>query len=174
MRFATPTATAAAMIVAAALSTAPAAARTYSFRAVLGGTKPPTMTGSPATGTAKVRVDTSTRRVSVDLDVTGITLDQLDKALIARPVGPVHFHEYRSADDVEMVLPLPYGASYRATRTGFHLTVRDYDYEAGVKLANSGATLDEFVTAMRAGKIMLNVHTDRFPDGEISGAMSDG
>jgi hypothetical protein len=165
------TLTAAAAIVAMAT---PAAAKTYSFRAVLGGTKPPTLTGSPASGVAKVRVDTNTKRVSVDLDITGITLDQLNKALIAKQIGPVHFHEYRSADDIELVLPLPYGANYTATKTGFHVTVRNYDYEAGVKLVNSGASLDEFVTAMRAGKILLNVHTEKFPDGEISGAVSDG
>ena len=174
MRFASLTATAAAVIVATALAAAPAAAKTYSFRAVLGGTRPPTMTGSPASGVAKVRIDTKTKRVSVDLDVTGITLDQLNKALVAKPIGPVHFHEYRSADDIELVLPLPYGANYTATKTGFHVTVRDYDYEAGVKLVNSGATLDEFVTAAQAGKVMLNVHTDKFPDGEISGALNDG
>jgi hypothetical protein len=169
MRFVTLTV--AAMTVATMAM--PAAAKTYSFRAVLGGTKPPTMTGSPASGVAKVRIDTKTKRVSVDLDVTGITLDQLNKGLIAKPIGPVHFHEYRGADDIELVLPLPYGANYTATKNGFHVTVRDYDYEAGVKLVNSGATLDEFVTAGQAGKVMLNIHTEKFPDGEISGALND-
>lgn len=171
MRFVTLTA--AAVIVATAASVTPATAKTYSFHATLGGTRPPTITGSPASGTAKIRVDTSTRRVSVDLDITGITLDQLNRSLVANPTGPVQFHEYRGADDVEAILPLPYGASYRATKTGFHVSMRDYDYAAGVKLVNSGATLDEFVTAMRAGKILLNVHTEKFPDGEISGAASD-
>jgi hypothetical protein len=149
-----------------------AAARTLTFRATLGGTRPPAMTGSPATGNAVVKVDTSTHKVSVDLDVSGITLDQLNKALAAKPVGPVHFHQYRTADDVELLLPLPYGATYKATRDGFHVTVRNYDYDSGVKLAGADASFDDFVTAMRAGKIVLNVHTEKFPDGEISGAMN--
>jgi hypothetical protein len=150
----------------------PAAAKTLTFRATLGGTRPPTMTGSPAGGTAVVKVDTATHKVAVDLNVTGITLDQLNKNLASKPVGPVHFHQYRSADDVELLLPLPYGDNYKATKDGFRVTVRGYDYDQGVKLAKGLATFDEFVTAMRAGAIVLNVHTEKFPDGEISGKVS--
>ena len=157
--------------IAVAVAT-PASAKTLTFRATLTGTAPPTVTASPARGTATIRVDTSSKRVSVDLDVTGLTLDQLADGLIAKPVGPIHFHEYRSADDVELVLPLPYGPDYQATRTGFRVTVRNYDYEAGAKLVNTGTTFDEFVNGMRAGRIVLNVHTDKFPDGEISGKVT--
>jgi hypothetical protein len=155
-------------IVAIALAS-PAAAKTLSFRATLGGTGAPTITGSPASGKAAIKVDTSTKRVSVDLDVTGITLDQLADNLVAKPIGPIHFHVYRTADDVELILPLPYGPNYRATRTGFRVTVRGYDYAAGAKVINSGADFEEFVNAMRGQRVVLNVHTDKFPDGEISG-----
>ena len=161
------------LIAAATIATlaiaSPAAAKTLSFRAMLGGTASPTITGSPATGKAVIRVDTKTQKVSLELEVRGITLDQLNDALVAKPIGPVHFHEYRSADDVEAVLPVPYGAGYKATRTGFHVSVRDYDYAAGAKLLNSPATFDEFVNAMSAGRIVINIHTDKFADGEISG-----
>jgi hypothetical protein len=47
--------------------------------------------------------------------------------------------------------------------------MRNYDYAAGAKLLNSGETFDEFVNGLNAGRIILNVHTDKFPDGEISG-----
>jgi hypothetical protein len=161
---------AAAMI--ALVAAGPAAAKTLTFRATLGGTKPPAMTGSPASGTALVKLDTKTHKVSVDLDVRGVTIEQLNKGLIGKPVGPVHFHQYRTADDVELLLPLPYGATYKATKDGFRVTVRDYDYDKGIKLAGATAPFDEFADAMRAGKIVLNVHTEKFPEGEISGAMS--
>ncbi len=173
MRFVTLTATAAA-IVATALTAMPAAAKTYSFRAVLGGTRPPTITGSPASGVAKVRVDTTTKRVSVDLDVTGISLDQLSKADIAKPTGPVHLHEFRGSDDNDAILPLPYGAAFHSTRTGFRIELRDMDYAARTKLTGSSMTIDELVTLMHAGRIVLDIHTDKFPDGEISGPVSDG
>lgn len=147
----------------------PAAARTESFRATLDGTAIPTTTGSPAHGKVTVKVDTKSQRVSVELDVQGITLDQLNDALVAKPIGPVHFHQYRSADDVDAVLPVPYGANYRATRNGFHVSMRDYSYAEGAKLLNDQDTFEEFVDALNAGKIVINVHTDKFPDGEISG-----
>jgi len=155
--------------VAAVAIATPAAAKTESFRATLDGTAIPTTTGSPAHGKVTVKVDTKSQRVSVELDVQGITLDQLNDALVAKPIGPVHFHQYRSADDVEAVLPVPYGANYRATKDGFHVSMRDYSYAEGAKLLNDQDTFEEFVDALNAGKIVINVHTDKFPDGEISG-----
>ena len=147
----------------------PASARTQSFRATLGGTAIPTTTGSPAQGKAVIKVDTKTKRVSVELDVKGITLDELNDALVAKPIGPVHFHQYRTADDVEAVLPVPYGANYRATSGGFHVSMRDYSYAEGAKLLNDQDSFEEFVDALNAGRIVMNIHTDKFPDGEISG-----
>lgn len=147
----------------------PAFAKTQSFRGILNGTAIPTTTGSPAHGKVAIKVDTKTQRVSVELDVQGITLDQLNDALVAKPIGPVHFHQYRTADDVEAVLPVPYGANYRATKDGFHVSMRNYSYAEGAKLLNDQDTFEEFVNALNAGKIVINIHTDKFPDGEISG-----
>lgn len=157
-----------ALIATVAISS-PAVAKTLTFKANLVGTAVPTVTGSPATGKAVIKVDTKTQKVSLELDISGITLDQLADAMVAKPIGPVHFHQYRSADDVEAVLPVPYGATYRATKTGFHVSMRNYDYAIGAKLLESNATFDDFVNAMTGGRIILNVHTDKFPDGEISG-----
>jgi len=157
-------------ISAAAISVAPsAAARTQSYRASLDGTPSTSPSGSPARGKAVIKVDTKTQRVSVELDVSGITLDQLNKALVAKPIGPVHFHQYRTADDVDAVLPVPYGPNYRATRDGFHVSMRDYAYADGAKLLDNSDAFEDFVNAMDAGKIVLNIHTEKFPDGEISG-----
>ena len=147
----------------------PAAAKTLTFRATLDGTASTSPTGSPARGKAAIKVDTRSQRVSVEIDVTGITPDQLNKALAAKPIGPVHFHQYRTADDVEAVLPVPYGPNYRATRDGFHVSMRDYPYADGAKLLNNTDAFEDFVNAMNAGKIVLNIHTEKFPDGEISG-----
>jgi hypothetical protein len=160
--------------VIAIAAASPATAKTLTFRASLSGIAPPTTTGSPARGKAVIRVDTSSKRVSVDLNVTGITLDQLADGLVAKPIGPIHFHVYRTADDVELILPLPYGPDYRVTKTGFRITMRGYDYAAGAKLINSGASLDEFVNGLRGQRIVLNVHTDKFPNGEISGTVMPG
>ena len=83
----------------AAISAMPGAAtaEVLKFHVALDGKSGPEPTGSPATGTAKVRVDTVTHRVSVELDVSGITVDDLADNLVNSPVGPIHFHKYATA-----------------------------------------------------------------------------
>lgn len=147
----------------------PANAEILHFHAALTGKSEPDNTGSSATAEAKVSVDTVRRLVSVKMAVHGITTDQLWKKLVATPIGPVHFHEYKDDGSVVLALPLPYGATYRATRDGFRIVSRDYDYAAGAKLLGSTLSFEDFVAAMRAGKVILNVHSEKFNPGEIGG-----
>jgi hypothetical protein len=167
----------AALALAAALAVPlPAAAETLTFHVVLDGKSGPESTGSLATGKARVRVDTVRHTVSVDMTVDGITIDNLWDKLVAAPIGPIHFHKYASATDTNSVLalPLPYGADYHATRHGLRVEMRGYDYVAGAALLKSTLTFDDFVAAMKSGLIVLNVHTDTFNPGEISGTVVAG
>ena len=152
-----------------------AVAKVLIYRTSLSGHVSTSDTGSAATGTARVRVDTAAREVSVDLKVRGIRPDALWKNLVRGPIGPIHFHQYiprpGQPDDVVLVLPLPYGPSYTATRDGFRVVMKGYDYATGAKLLGSTATFEEFVAAMGSGHVILNVHTEKFTDGEISGAV---
>lgn len=166
-------------IFLAAAMTVPASsaqAEVLTFHAKLDGKYGAAPTGSAATGVARVDVDTKTRRVSMDLKVKGITADALWDKLVAAPIGPVHLHKYASpgAASSVLVVPFPYGPNYRPTKTGMNLTVAGYDYAAGAKLVNSDLTFDDFVAAMRSGLIVLNIHTDAFNPGEISGTLTDG
>jgi hypothetical protein len=160
-----------AAFVAAVASPLPASAKVLKFHATLDGKYGSEPSGSPATGRATVRVDTATRRVSVELDVTGITVDQLWDRLVAAPIGPIHFHKYATAagGDSELALPLPFGLGYRPTSRGMHVTMKDYDYVAGAALLKSTLSFDDFVAGMKGGLIVLNIHTDKFNPGEISG-----
>jgi len=168
----------AALAAAAAMLAGTAEAKTLRFHATLDGKTATSATGSSATGTARVRVDSVTHKVSVDLDVHGLTMDALWDKLVKGPIGPIHFHEYIARpgqpDDVVLVLPLPYGANYQPTGDGFRVRMKDYDYAAGAKLLGSDATFEHFVTAMGSGHVVLNIHTDRFTDGEISGTVAAG
>ncbi|MES2989575.1 MAG: CHRD domain-containing protein [Pseudomonadota bacterium] len=159
--------------LALAALTAPAQAEILTFHATLTGNYGDAPTGSAATGKAKIRVDTDTKRVSVDLDITGITINDLWDKLVAAPIGPVHFHKYATAagGPSALALPLPFGADYTATPTGLHIAMRDYDYAAGAALLKSTLSFDEFVAAMKSGLVILNVHTDKFNPGEIGGAV---
>jgi hypothetical protein len=152
----------------------PAAAEILKFHVVLDGKSGPEPTGSAATGTAHVTVDTDRKRVSVDLAVEGITVDDLWDKLVAAPIGPIHFHKYASAapgSQSALALPLPFGPDYQATAHGLTVTMRDYDYAAGAALLNSTLGFDDFVAAMKGGLVVLNVHTDKFNPGEISGTV---
>ena len=161
-----------ALVFAAAMAFAtPAQAEILKFHVVLDGRYGSEPTGSPATGRAAVRIDTKTQRVSVELNVNGITVDQLWDKLVAAPIGPIHFHKYATAagGDSVLALPLPFGPDYHATPGGMRVTMKDYDYVAGAKLLNSTLSFDDFVAGMKTGLIVLNVHTDKYNPGEISG-----
>ena len=159
-----------------AVGAAPAAAETLTFKATLDGKYGDEPTGSAATGKAKIKVDTERRLVSVDMTVHGITADGLWDKLVAGPIGPVHFHKYATpaGGDAVLVLPVPYGANYQPTKDGLRITMKDYDYAAGAALLKSTLTFDAFVAAMRSGLVILNVHTDKFNPGEISGKVKEG
>lgn len=168
--------TAVAVLVAgASLAVAPAAAKTIKFTASLSGIEQPTATGSTATGLAQVKVDLDRKSVAVSLTIDGITREGLWDRLVAAPIGPIHFHKYGSHNhnggDVVLVLPVPYGPAYRATRDGFRVSMPSTSYAAGAKLLNSTLSFDDFVSAMKSGHVVLNVHTDAFNDGEISGTV---
>ncbi len=156
----------------------PASAEILSYKAHLSGTEAPTVTGSTATGDAWLKIDTDRKRVSVAIQIKGITVDELWSNLVSQPIGPIHFHQYGShdhgGDDVVLVLPVPYGPDYHPGPRSFIVTMKDYDYATGAKLLGSEASLDAFVAAIKAGRIILNVHTERFHDGEISGTVVAG
>lgn len=162
--------------MAAAVSVAPAQAKTLTFHAALDGKYGSEPTGSAATGKAEIKVDTERQTISVDLAVNGITPDGLWDKLVAAPIGPVHLHKYATAagGDSVLVVPLPYGSNYKAVKNGMRVTTNHYDYAAGAALLKSTLTFDDFVAAMRGGLITLNIHTDAFNPGEISGRVGGG
>lgn len=160
--------------VAAAFASAPAQAEILTFHASLDGKYGTEPTGSAATGKARIKVDTERQRVSVTMTVDGITTDALWDKLVASPIGPIHFHKYATpgGGDSVLVLPLPFGPDYRATKRGMRVSMKDYDYAAGAALLKSTLSFDDFVAAMRSGLVILNVHTDAFNPGEISGRVT--
>lgn len=156
------------------LATTPAAAKDLAFTAALRGDMAPTITGSKATGQARIHVDTDARTVDLTLDVDGMTVDQLWAGLLKAPMGPIHLHVYGThqhgvADSAQLMFPAPYGPGYAATPAGFRVEVKRMPYADGARLVNSQASFDDFVGALQTGRIVVNIHTNRFTDGEISG-----
>jgi hypothetical protein len=164
------------VIAAAAAAKGPGVPKMSIFTAALSGTAEPTNTGSKATGTALIKIDTVKQEVSIDLSVKGITRAGLWDQLVAAPIGPIHFHKYGShnhtGNDVTLVMPLPYGPAYRDTKQGFRVVVKAMPYAAGARLLNSDQSFDQFVSALTNGHVVLNIHTDAFQQGEISGSIT--
>lgn len=165
--------------IALALAAGPALAKDLTFTAALRGDRAPTITGSKATGKAVIHVDTDKQTVDVKLTVNGLSVDQLSNGLRGAPMGPIHLHIYgthvHSADaDAALVFPLPYGPSYSPTADGFKVETGAVDYVKGASLVNTKATFADFLAAMQGQLIVLNVHTNRFGDGEISGDVVPG
>jgi len=165
------------VFVAGVLAAEPAAAKDLRFAAALSGNTMSTMTGSKATGQAKISVNTDTQTVDVSLDVEGLKTEDLWTNLAKSPLGAIHLHIYGGHDhsaaaDSALLFPLPMGPTYSATAKGFHVEVKDAPYAAAAKTVNSKATFDEFVESLQAGRIVMNIHTNRNNDGEISGDVS--
>jgi hypothetical protein len=164
----------AALFLLSACATATPSAHESAYHAVLRGDTPSTSTGSKATGEAHVTVDAQAQTIDITLNVTGITIDQLWDNLVAAPIGPIHLHIYAShdhsaSDTSALLLPVPFGPSYVATANGFTVTVKDYPYAQGATLLKSDKSFADFVAALDNGRVVMNIHTDAFQPGEISG-----
>ncbi len=142
------------------------------FTAKLRGDKEPTNTGSNATGEAKLVVHTDKQTVDVALKVSGIAPADFAVHLAHAPVGPMHLHLYAANGDVSLLLPFPIAPDYAPTADGFTYTRTGYVYAEGAKILGSAVTFDDFVTAMKSGKVVFNIHTNKFAEGEISGTVN--
>jgi hypothetical protein len=95
----------------------------------------------------------------------------LAQHLAHAPMGPMHLHRYQG-DDVTLILPFPMGSTYSETADGFTVTVRRYAYADGAAIVQSGLSFDQFLAALAGDPIFLNIHTERFGEGEISGRLT--
>ena len=152
-----------------AFAAVPAWSADQTFVAQLRGDNATTNTGSKATGDAKLVVHGGKQTVDLTMTIKGLTLADLSEHLSHMAVGPVHLHIYAANGDSSLLLPFPMGSNYAASADGFTLTVKNYPYADGAKIIASDITFDGFVKALQTGAIVLNVHTQKFADGEISG-----
>ena len=155
--------------LAAFITSAHAAELRYS--ATLSGADYPSQTNSAATGSATLTIDTETQTLDAVVTITGIRFDQLAEHLAHSQVGPMHLHRYQG-DDVTLIMPFPFGATYAETPAGFTVTITDYSYADAAATVGSDLTIDEFVAALANDPIYLNVHTNAFADGEIAGRVT--
>jgi hypothetical protein len=148
---------------------APAQATQITYTTDLSGVRDPTDTGSTATGTGTIIVDTDAQTVDATIEVHGLKFNDLAHHLAHSRMGPIHLHQYHANGDVDLIVPFPFGDSYAETADGFTVTVHGYRYADGQAALGASIPFDAFIASLADGKILLNVHTQAFGDGEISG-----
>lgn len=154
-----------------ACASAPAQATQIHYTTTLSGRQEPTNTGSAATGTARIDIDTASQTVDARIEIHGLRMAALSAHLSHAPMGPMHLHRYQG-DDVTLILPFPMGSTYAETADGFTVTLHHYAYADGAAVVQSGLSFDQFLAALDHDPIFLNIHTERFGDGEISGRLT--
>jgi hypothetical protein len=151
-----------------ALAATPAMAAELHYTTTLNGAQYPTETGSSAIGTATLTVDTEAQTIGAHIVITGLGFDDLAHHLAHSRMGPMHLHRYQG-DDVTLIAPFPFGESYTETADGFTVTLTDFPYAEAAERTRSDLSFEQFLTALANDPIYLNVHTEAFDDGEISG-----
>ena len=161
-------------IAALTMAAAPAFAEVTDYRATLNGNSIINRSGSTATANAKIIVDRAAQTVSITMAVTGIPVDALWDQLAAAPAGPIHLHRYGGSDlsdpnSSTLAFPVPFGPAFQPTPEGFTVTTGAVPYAQGAKTLGLTTSFEDFVAAMDAGVIVVNIHTDAHNVGEISG-----
>ena len=160
-----------AAVALAACASTPAQATQIHYTATLNGHQDPTNTGSAAIGAARIDIDTAAQTVDARIEIHGLRMSELAAHLAHAPMGPMHLHRYQG-DDVTLILPFPMGSTYAETADGFTVTVHHYAYADGAAIVQSGLSFEQFLAALSTDPIFLNVHTERFGQGEISGRLT--
>lgn len=162
-----------ALLAAAALGAAGTAhAGFYRFEALLSGPAEAPPNASPGTGFAVVTLDDGIHELRVHVDFTG---------LLGNTTAS-HVHCCTAVPGVSTVgvataLPSFVGFPLGVTSGSYdHVydTTQATSWGAGFLTANGGTAGAEafFLAGMLAGKAYLNVHTNRFPGGEIRGFLA--
>ena len=126
-----------------AVSAMPAFAEMVNFTATLAGTSEVPEADSSATGTVEATLDTDTKMFNWTVTYDGLSGD----------ATAAHFHgPAAEGENAPPVVPVP-------------------DPLAS-PIAGSATLTDEQITQLQGGQWYFNIHTEKFPDGEIRGQVT--
>lgn len=140
------------------------------FVSALTGDRFPAKTGSTATGAARLTIHADDT-VDLALSVNGITISELADPLVASAFGPVHLHLYSPDGQVSFLMVFPFGEAFSETEGGFDVVYNGIPYSENAAKFNPDPKISDLIEGLHTGYAYLNVHTDAFPDVEISGVM---
>jgi hypothetical protein len=154
------------VVVAAMLAIAPGSARAQNLRAVLSGQAEIPAIATVAHGTFSATVDERTGTISFELRYAG--LEGLAQG------AHIHFGQPGVNGGISLVLcsngPQAPGAQGCPTPGGtISGTLRAGDVIGPENQGIAASELQDVLNALRAGEMYVNVHSTRFPNGEIRG-----
>ena len=156
-----------------AVSVGMAQGAVLNYEAVLDGDQQNPSVLTRAMGTAQISVDTVDETINFLLNVSGISVDDLNDGLVANPVGPIHFHDALRGSNGPIVIPFAFDpATYFDTANGFAVSVMSYSFADAVGISGSSESFSSFVSGLNENGYYINVHTDAFGSGEIRGQIS--
>jgi hypothetical protein len=152
-------------------ATPPAKADLLTFAATLTGDQEVPSTGSPGIGHATLSFDTNTHNLQVHVAFSGLLGNTIASHIhAAAPPGA----SAGVATQVPTFVNLPLGVTSGAFDQTLDMTLAS-SYNPAFITAHGGtvAGAEAFlITNMSAGLTYLNIHTDRFPGGEIRGQIA--
>lgn len=138
------------------------------FSALLDGAQAGTT--STAAGNASLRYDTVEQRLSVDLAVSGIGLGDLRN--VGPNATPVHLHFAPPGGNGPIVFDLGFFAPFVLDGSVIRSTLTSILYSPLQGALTSPLNADQFASALSAGDLYLNIHTNTFGAGEIRGQIN--
>lgn len=157
-----------AILTALALIAPAAHAALLDFEATLDGAQAGTT--SSATGIASLQYDTVAQRLSVDLGVDGISLADLRN--VGPNATPVHLHFAPPGSNGPIVFDLGFFAPFILDGSVIRSTLSSVLYTPTQGALTSPLSADQFASALSAGDLYLNIHTNTFGAGEIRGQVN--
>ncbi|MDX2146691.1 MAG: CHRD domain-containing protein [Planctomycetota bacterium] len=137
----------------------PAQAQLVTFTATLNGLQEVPPTETPAIGTAVLELDLTSRAWTLDIRFSSLTT----------PVVSAHIHRAPPGVNGPVIVPLD------GTNGGWSLILPGvFSFDTGSPVASPLPFPADEVDDLLAGNTYVNIHSERFPGGEIRGQLIPG
>jgi len=144
------------MVISMAVGVAMAGAQSSrEFKASLNGPTERPKTTSKATGTATFHISSTGKSITYKLNAKGLS----------GPVVASHIHFGKPGKAGPVIIPICPGAC-KLPKSGT-LTAKNFKADKADKVTSFAAA----IKAIRAGNTYVNIHTQKFPAGEIRGQL---
>ena len=126
--------------------------------------------GSTATGVATGLIDTASLTFDMTVQVDGIFVGDLRN--VGPNATPIHIHNAPVGSNGPIVVDMGFFAPFTPTATGMEMSIVGAQFGGMQGLLNPALTPQQILDQLSLGRTYVNLHTQRFPGGEIRGQVS--